>query len=105
MSDNREPYVHEVDTIALAEFVHEGLCGLGILDDADEILESYSENGGFDDVKKAQSHYNNAIAFVNETLDGHVNYPDLPLDFITDQDLTDWDFKEVKRCPTCDHEV
>jgi len=48
---------------ALAEFVEEGLAGLGILDDADEILGSYYDDGGAKAVKTAQKHYNNAIAF------------------------------------------
>jgi len=71
----------------LAEFVEEGLCGLGVLDDTDEVLACYHEDGGMESVKNAQAHYNNAIAFVNETLDD----PDrTPLSFITDEEVSDW---------------
>lgn len=73
----------------LAEFVEEGLCGLGVLDDADEILDCYYQEGGAAAVKTAQTHYNNAIAFVNETLDG----PDrTPIIFITDEFIEDIGF-------------
>ena len=70
---------------ALASFVEEGLAGLGILDDADEILFSYYEDGGAKSVKRAQKHYNNAITFVNETL------PSSNITLITDEDLSDWE--------------
>ena len=70
----------------LAEFVEEGLYGLGVIDDTDEILDSYFNDGGMESVKKAQKHYNNAIAFVNETLDD----PDRTIDFITDEFISDW---------------
>lgn len=70
---------------ALAEFVEEGLAGLGILDDADEILASYYEDGGAKAVKTAQKHYNNAIKFVNTVLSRKMT-------LITDEDLSDWEF-------------
>ena len=79
-------YVESIDVKALAEFVEEGLTGLGILDDADEILACYFDDGGMKSVKTAQKHYNNAIAFVNETLDDH----DRTLSFITDEEVSDW---------------
>ena len=92
----------QIDMKALAEFVEEGLCGLGILDDAGEVLDCYMQDGGFENVKTAQKHYNNAIAFVNETLDD----PDrTPIQFITDQDLEDWHFVEVTRCGECGQTV
>ena len=76
----------QINMKALAEFVEEGLCGLGILDDAIEILDAYFGEGGIEAVKTAQKHYNNAIAFVNETLDD----PDRTIDFITDECISDW---------------
>jgi len=86
-----EALLNEVKLIAVAEFVEEGLAGLGILDDADEILHSYYEEGGFDSVKKAQKYYNNAIAFVNETLDD----PNRTIAFITDAEVLDWFSNDV----------
>jgi len=71
---------------SLAEFVEEGLAGLGILDDADEILACYYEDDGAKGAKRAQKHYNNAIAFVNEVI------PSRKLRPITDEDLSDWEF-------------
>ncbi len=74
------------DLKALAEFVEEGLAGLGVLDDTDEILACYYEDDGAKGAKRAQKHYNNAITFVNETI------PSRKLTLITDEDLADWEF-------------
>lgn len=83
---HRDPYVDKIDMKALAEFVEEALAGLGILDDADEILDAYKEHNGVEGVRTAQKHYNNAIAFRNE----HIDNGDGPLAFITDEDLEDY---------------
>ena len=82
-----EAYVTALDMKALAEFVEEGLAGLGILDDADEILMNVYDTDGPEGVKKAQKYYNNAIAFVNEVNENS----DLELCFITDQEIIDWE--------------
>ena len=76
----------QIDMKDLAEFIEEGLAGLGVLDDADEVLDCYFEAGGIENVKKAQKYYNNAIAFVNETLDDS----DRTISFITDEEVSDW---------------
>lgn len=86
-----EALLNEVKLIAVAEFVEDALYGLGIVDDADEALDSYFAEGGMEGAKTGQKYYNNAIAFVNETLDD----PNRTIDFITDAEVLDWFSNDV----------
>ena len=101
--DDTSPIIKNVDMHALAEFVSEGLATTGISDAADEILEAYFDHEGFEGVKKAQKHYNNAIAFRNEIL-GHLPEHGFLHDFITDKDLKEWGYTEAVICGECGQE-
>lgn len=87
-----DAYVDEIDMKALADFVEEGLAGLGILDELVE-LRLLFDHGGYESAKDGQQYYNNAIAFVNESKMGDPDHE--PIDFITDEDMANWGIKNV----------
>jgi hypothetical protein len=67
----------------LAEFVEEGLAGLGVLDDADELIGSVFDESGEEAARDTMLRYNNAIVFVN-------THTDENLKPITEQQFSDW---------------
>ena len=61
-----EMNLRPVDSKLLAEFVEEGLAGLGVLDDADELISFAFTEDGPDAARAMFVRYNNAIRFVNQ---------------------------------------
>lgn len=55
----------KVNSELLAEFVEEGLAGLGVLDDIDELIYYAFHEDGLNSAREAMERYNNAIEFVN----------------------------------------
>ena len=58
----------EISITQLAEFVSEGLCGLGVADDADELISYCYEEDGEEAARNMLNRYNNAILFINTFL-------------------------------------
>ena len=65
----------DMNTKLLAEFVSEALCGLGVADDADELLGYVYDAEGDEAARETMKRYNNAIEFVNE----HLKQPYTPI--------------------------
>lgn len=70
----------------LAKFVEEGLAGLGVLDDVDELIAYTYEDSGEKGAREAMERYNNAIDFVNETIKNKKNR----IERITEEDFEDY---------------
>ena len=54
-----------IDANMLAGFCEEALCGLGVADDADELIIDACDCGGVDHAREVMDRYNTAICFVN----------------------------------------
>lgn len=70
-------------TELLAEFVQEALAGLGVMDDADELIGYCADEGTVEEAREMMERYNNAINFVNDTLDDDIR-------LITEDDFKEW---------------
>ena len=70
-------------TELLAEFVEEALCGLGVADDADELIGYCADEDGVEEARKMFDRYNNAITFVNDTIDSGLR-------LLSEEDFKEW---------------
>lgn len=70
-------------TELLAEFVEEALAGLGVMDDADELIGYCADENGVEEARKMMERYNVAINFVNDTIDSDIT-------LITEEDFKEW---------------
>jgi len=73
----------EVNPKLLAEFVEEALAGLGVSDDADELIGYAYDESGEENARELMERYNNAITFLNQ----HVGYNHR---LITEEDFQRW---------------